>query len=435
MKKSSIRVKIVSLFLSIGILVAVSQSLHTMDKYVIATGSYSGIITLWDLESQLLQIINQRNFHSGLSFCPLGKHIAGVFYDGDVYTIKVFDERGNLFKRFPFFSYVSSSQPTYLAGGGITDAIEFPCINVKFFAVAGKKYILASADNIIKVFSLDKGLLYSFDNNATVDNLAVVKTNKGVIAAAAGKDRVRVYTIGGFRAKEIIRLKHREVKAVDISLDGKYIVSGGQQEVKVWDIKKKRLINRYKISDGVFSIAFSPVPDALGGFFVAGLGNGNIGVFRVSRPYSHEILQVHETEIPLILCTPDGKYIISGNRQGNIAVIANKRDIIKRFNIGGINALAIKPFVQKETDQDLQERVGYLHEQLEILGELQKEKEAILQELEALQGGRKKVSFERYQKKVQEQEVERKLQELEQRAKRWKERFREESVFYQEKKK
>jgi len=433
-----------------------------LSKYIIAVGTYNDI-TVWNLESKLLQTIwtskseplqlfNTDTMIDGtLSFCPLARHIAGAFHENrkddegygiDDYVIKVFDESGKVFKRFMLSSNKQAIPASFDSSGGMLmmGSLDLPpVIHMKFFRIGEKSYIIASVDTIIKVFSLEKGLLYSFDNEKYVRGLAVVKTKDGIIVAAAGEDGVRVYTIGGSRAKEIIRLKHREVKAVDISLDGKYIVSGGGKMVKVWDLKKGRLIHTYTTSANVLSIAYSPVPDQLGDFFVAGLENGNVGVFWVSKPYSHEILQVYEAEISFVLCTPDGKYIVVGSEYGDaIVVIKNKKDIIKQFNISKIRSLAIKPFVkkeEKEKDPDLQERVGYLRDQLEILGELQKEREEILQALEALQGDRKKVSFQQYQKKLQDQEVERKLQELEQRARRWKEKFREESVFYREKKK
>jgi len=138
-------------------------------------------------------------------------------------------------------------------------------------------------------------------------------------------------------SKPFVQMGHTDIiKSIDVSKDGKYMVSGGQDSlIKLWDIEKKRNIKTFKALHYVKKVSFSP-----NGRYIISVSS-NIQIWNVET--GKEIIKLREQFIFLhydirnILFSPDDKYLSFIQKNETIALWSTENwKKIREFKIKNI---------------------------------------------------------------------------------------------------
>lgn len=135
----------------------------------------------------------------------------------------------------------------------------------------------------------------------------------GKYVLSGGYDRLaRVWEVS--TGREVVTLPHGDniVTALAFSLDGQYVVSGTREDrsVRVWEVSTGKEIAHMTHDDYVSSVAFSPD----GRYVVSGSErrDRSLRVWEVST--GKEISRMlHDYPVTSVAFSPDGKYVISGS--------------------------------------------------------------------------------------------------------------------------
>ncbi len=121
------------------------------------------------------------------------------------------------------------------------------------------------------------------------------------------------------RLKPVVNIMpNSPVYTVSLSPDGKYIISGGQDErIKIWNIDKGSLIYTLKGHDGpIFSVSFSPD----GKLIASGSLDQTIKIWKIGRDKPVRTLEGHKSWVKSVVFSPKGEYIASGSLDQTIKI-------------------------------------------------------------------------------------------------------------------
>ncbi len=199
---------------------------------------------------------------------------------------------------------------------------------------------------------------------------AASSPNARQLLAVSGKE-ARLYDIlqqnaetTGFKFNTSLR-RHSQVNAVDVSPDGKLLVTAGSEgQVKLWDIETHRALHQFK--DGhspeteVFSVNFSPD----GKFLLTAGADGKLCLWNVAErklvnlagapaPAASKT-ESNSSPIRFTLFSPDGRLLVVSSDQGNARVYdvrwqANSAELLKPREI---------KFVDEDNDANSRNTVG-----------------------------------------------------------------------------
>ena len=100
-----------------------------------------------------------------------------------------------------------------------------------------------------------------------------------------------------------------EISSLSISPDGKFIVSGGEDGIKIWNMKEGMLASTIMEVGYILSLDVSPD----GEFFVSGDENGSINIWNIEDGTLMEMIFSPYGHVWNLAISPDGKFIISTN--------------------------------------------------------------------------------------------------------------------------
>ncbi len=107
------------------------------------------------------------------------------------------------------------------------------------------------------------------------------------------------------------------IYAIAISPDGKYIVSGSNKTIKIWDFKTGECLNTLEgHTSSINSIAISPD----GKYIVSGSIDTTIKIWDFKTGECLNTLEGHIDSVNSISISPDGKYIVSGSDDDTIKI-------------------------------------------------------------------------------------------------------------------
>ena len=214
------------------------------------------------------------------------------------------------------------------------------------------------------IYSKDGGLLYLGENGGQI---VIWDTAKGkIVDYMRGiaqlltldiSDDGNYLAVGGvsstaklldLRTKaEVLKLdKHGIVDSIDISPSGKYIALAQTYGVDLWDINKGIIIHSFKVDgQNAISVRFTPDEKRLAAAFSCMPdGCSNVRVFNLNN-YTHINSPVGTSQ--RLLITPDNKYIVSGNTNGNVVLID-----LSDLSISRVFANAGGPVISLAVSQD-----------------------------------------------------------------------------------
>ena len=186
------------------------------------------------------------------------------------------------------------------------------------------QYLLIVTNEIqSKVYSsLSKKTWVKLYHSGEIVSMAITE-NTEFMASSDTDGNITLWDLKtGKKIKSILIDEDEDVNAIDISFNAHYIVFSSNQNVKLWDTKNNEIINYKTMGDRIEVLAItsngnytisagSQLSILETGYFVKVWdGNGNSMLLPNFKDYSKNITS--------IAITPDDKYIVVGDSNGNI---------------------------------------------------------------------------------------------------------------------
>jgi WD40 repeat protein/energy-coupling factor transporter ATP-binding protein EcfA2 len=161
------------------------------------------------------------------------------------------------------------------------------------------------------------------------------------------------------RERDRFQANQKSVHSVDLSLDGKIIVTGGGDgKIGLWDLDGKPIIPPFPAHKGtVWSVKFSPN----GQTFVSGGEDGKIGLWNLDGKPIIPPFQAHKGIVWSVNFHPHGQTFISGGADQKIGLWdLQGKSIIKPFKAheGGVYSVAFNPKGTMITSGGADQKIG-----------------------------------------------------------------------------
>ena len=269
----------------------------------LVTAGQDGIIKIWDTVS--FQEINKISAHNGatnsVNFSYDGKWIASAGQDG---LVKLWNSNnGNL---------------SNVLRGHIGD------VQSVAFASAAPALVSGGIDKSIRIWNTDSSdaAAKQILKSRAIEVRALSASNDGKYLAAAGSDGfVRIWDNLSGRVLKTWMAHQGAVEAIKFSPDGKSLATGGQDKLaKLWDWLKSNELKSFTGHKGaVTSIEFS----SDGSMLSTGSNDTSIRMWDVSTAEVKKELNGHRLAVRSVAISPDGKMLAS----------AGSDDMVKLWNI------------------------------------------------------------------------------------------------------
>lgn len=181
-----------------------------------------------------------------------------------------------------------------------------------------------------------------FKHGDTIRSIAFSPVDASLLASAGG-DTIKLWNQNSPNTPEILRFEPYtdSVDSIAFSPDGERLVTGGSNGITLWSIPERRFIKTFDYDTGV--VAFSPDGQRMAeAAWDLNLWNISIGGnFEKTSLFKHD---KHNTFVPAIAFSPDGKWLVSGDAQGEIKVwdIHNAQAAISPLKGGNSRIRALK---------------------------------------------------------------------------------------------
>jgi WD40 repeat protein/serine/threonine protein kinase len=282
-----------------------SVAFHPQGR-LLASASADGTVTLWDTETWKEQLTLRvgADIVNAVAFSPDGKWLA----TGDQgKKVKVWDIDPKRAGR--------GTRPVHDLQGPHPDGI----LSV-VFSPDSKLVASAGWAGIVRVWDLATGKERKplKDHDWVIFHVAFSPDGRHLVSGS-GDATVRVWDVATGLQIACLEPHHNgSVTGVAFRADGNLLASASEDRgVWVWDAKTWKLLER--LSDpaaGVLSVAISPQKDlrlAWGGM------DGTVKVWDQSTRKTH-VLRGHTSWVESVVFSPDGKYIVSGSRDGAVKI-------------------------------------------------------------------------------------------------------------------
>jgi len=247
---------------------------------LLASGSASGSIILWDIEQG--KPASRLKGHSGqithLEFSPNGKHLASASHDGTIRIWNIDNESLEQTIEVPGvspYADVQGNEPTFLAynlsgsclffggynaqihkatlkDGKLTQLYEHPEFGITSGLLAGDGKVLLFAagavtyamdiqnEQIIKTFKVAD----EDDVNAYVCEIAI--SSGHLLAAWTYGGTVDFYSLKGGQHKYALKGTNQEGSSnLSFSADGSFLVTGNcENDVKLWEVEQRKVVQQ-----------------------------------------------------------------------------------------------------------------------------------------------------------------------------------------------
>ena len=170
-------------------------------------------------------------------------------------------------------------------------------------------------DTLIENFEFKHFLKY--EGHSSYVNSVTISPDGKYIVSGSDDETIKIWDIKTGECLNTLEGQNR-VKSVTISPDGKYIVSGSiDKTIKIWDIKTAECLNTLEgHSSYVESVTISPD----GKYIVSGSSDKTIKIWDIKTGECLNTLEGHSYWVNSVTISPDGKYIVSGSRDKTIKI-------------------------------------------------------------------------------------------------------------------
>ena len=332
----------------------VSSLKLTPDRSRLVSSDYANTIRFWDLDTwKGVNFIHRKGFGiKSFEVCPNGKNIILGIENGKI-------EIWNL-KRSKCLKRISAHDPSY----------------IKVLLSSNGKTLVSYDSKVIKIWDIYSGRClkeypYRYGVSKTIslsnngDLLVYAKNFTDQISPKESKHRRFIYveSLKDFNSVASIEIDFNEyINILRFTLDGEYLVSGDDSgTIKVWDYKnskvvlkiqgeKSRLVYIYNTLDGKDLITIE--------------ADGITKLWDISTEVCKTQFRMKDVYFSYsssdkLALTPDGQFIVCGNRKGEIFVwqtsTGKKIHHIKAFNFKSENfekPINSSRFLQRDPEVD-----------------------------------------------------------------------------------
>ena len=199
-------------------------------------------------------------------------------------------------------------------------------INSIVFSPDGRQILMSQGglnkrnqyDNILKIWDAATGReLRTFKEKSFIYSAIFSPDGKQVILVNAEgtiklKDIITGRTVRTFRGN---RAGHYFVKSAALSPDGRYLLSGGVEDmtIKLWDVSRGRVLRTFSgHSSYINTVIFSPD----GRFALSGSWDNTIKLWDIATGLETITFLGHVNDVDSVSFSPDGKLVLSGSLDG-----------------------------------------------------------------------------------------------------------------------
>jgi COMPASS component SWD3 len=267
----------------------------------LVSGSQSGTINVWDLETKQEKVPMMQHLNTGsLAISPNGITLVsrGGDYDNDN-DMRIWDlKTGEREETLDEYSYVVSSL---------------------VISPDGKFIICGSVNNTINIRDLKTRQVIKTIPSSRYLVQALAISSDGKILVGGGNDKkIKVWDFETEKLLVTFKGHGDGIESVAITPDGQTVVSGSKDRtVRVWNIKTKKIQLRLEGHTGlVYYVAISP-----DGNYIFSCGRDKtIRVWNLHTGECQHILKDHTGWVYCLAVSPDGKTLVSSSRDKTIKV-------------------------------------------------------------------------------------------------------------------
>lgn len=214
--------------------------------------------------------------------------------------------------------------------------------------------VLRVAETAVATFSeqmLQRGLseppkkrepVVKFEHGDAIRSIAFSPIDASVLASAGG-DTIKLWNRDAPDTPEVLRFENYtdNVDSVTFSPDGERLAAGGDEGITLWSVPEKRFIDAFDYYTA--AVAFSPDGQRIAGA-AWDLNLWDItdsSRFRKMELFKH---RTHDAFVQAIAFSPDGRWLVSGDSQGELKVwdVQNERAAIPPLKGGKSSIRSVK---------------------------------------------------------------------------------------------
>lgn len=147
-----------------------------------------------------------------------------------------------------------------------------------------------------------------------VASIAFMPDGDTIVSGSFDKT-VRIWGLSGM-TRPIIIQNNEIIRSVAVSDDGKYIATGGECIVKIYNAKPLKLLSTLNHNRSVNSVAFSPNGEML----ATGSDDDTVKIYNVNTGMIIRTLSGHSNWVWSVDFSFDGKMIVSGSGDNTIKI-------------------------------------------------------------------------------------------------------------------
>ena len=194
--------------------------------------------------------------------------------------------------------------------------------------------------------------LVKFEHGDTIRSIAFSPVDASLLASA-GDDTIKLWNRNAPDSPEILRFESYTdgVDSIAFSPDGERLAAGGDEGITLWNVSEKRFIDAFDYDTA--AVAFSPDGQRI----VGAAWDLNLWDITDGDKFKKISLSTHRTHdafVQAITFSPDGKWLVSADAQGEIKVwdVQNQRIAIPPLK-GGDSLLRSVEFSPVKNDSIL----------------------------------------------------------------------------------
>jgi WD40 repeat protein len=344
------------------------------DGSQLATAAYQAV-TLWDAATgtqvRTFTAARSPNF-TAVAFAPDGAWLAASEQSNTVHMWQIDTGVRREFSTLPEGSQVIDSVEfspdgsrlladgrlqTFLWDTATSDLVNVldahdDAVNEAAFAPDGSQVATASNDGTARIWdALAGSILHATPSGHTDGVQDVAYFSDGSALVSAGFDgTLKLWDTATGTVSQTVRVPtpgglNNAALAVDVSADGRFIASGSQYNVALWDAQSGLLLRTFATdtNDTIYGVAFAPD----GSLLAAGGTARTLYLFDTATGDELRRFDDHSSQINDVAFSPDGSRLLSGSADGTALLwdVNDENVTLGSFTRNGeaINAVAFAP--------------------------------------------------------------------------------------------
>jgi WD40 repeat protein len=310
------------------------SAVFSPDGKTILSGDYEGRLKLWRTADGTLQrtLTGHTDMVRCVAFSPDGRVVASGSNDNTVRLWRVSD--GATIRSIEYGDFVLciafTRDGTLMAVGGVESPVQLWQVSdgkhVQTLSRGSAPIVFSPDGHLIAFEESNKVSLYRVSDGTIVHrishraptvnslaftpdgNMIVVNDSNNTISLWRISDGERVYTLPAHSG---------EVSSVLFSPDGSLMASVSEENIYLWSVSDRTLIDTLRHTSEVTCVAFSPD----GGLLASGCLDKTINIWRIS---DRKLIQRYDQEIGCgpnsIQFSPDGRFFVYGRNDATVVV-------------------------------------------------------------------------------------------------------------------